>query len=247
MHSGHSFASKTTSFDNSSSSSTAIGIPRDVLLDERNSFVPPGLAFFARCVVAQPTPQFYYWEFEVIWQAVSLPSWYELAAYVRTIALDLKARVAYLSEQRSYNFLSSEVRSNWKELWHLRNKVSSDQDRIYNRSGFGKPAGTFAVIGSDDLRVRLAPFGGLPSLAEHRKQFQDHHVADPSQRFGPLTEQEKRHLRAFGIHFDSEPDDTTDFEHVVDTRSSAVSKTNQTLVTTGSIASPTTTTHGRAS
>ncbi|SGY14473.1 BQ5605_C010g06194 [Microbotryum silenes-dioicae] len=172
-----------------------MSVPPNVLRDDRHPFLPPTLALFTRLAFFQPLARFY-WEFEVIWQAVSLQSWIEVQNYLWTMAWDVKEREASLSQQRtSYNFLSAELIEyepyscgTGLFIHMLRRKFIIDFNSKH-------PNLDPPLQWGDDLRARLAPFGGLATLAEDRLQSQETTVADPSQRVGALTNEEKRHLR----------------------------------------------------
>ncbi|SCZ98908.1 BZ3500_MvSof-1268-A1-R1_Chr3-1g05701 [Microbotryum saponariae] len=198
-----------------------MSVPRDVLLDDRHPFLPPTLALFTKLAFFQPMARFY-WEFEVIWQAVLLQSWIEVQNYLYTMAWDVKRREASLSQQRtSYNFLSAEVREMWRESQDVRKKRIEYDPYACGTGVFIHMLRRKFIIDfnskhpkldpplqwGDNLCARLAPFGGLATLAEDRLQSQESTVADPSQRVGALTNEEKRHLRAFGELKRDEGDD----------------------------------------
>ncbi|SCZ87997.1 BZ3500_MvSof-1268-A1-R1_Chr2-1g04122 [Microbotryum saponariae] len=74
---------------------------------------------------------------------------------------------------------------------------------------------------SDNLAVRLAPYGGLPSWAPVRRHWFQHFGCTIATRSHPghLSNDEIKHFRRKGVHFGLEP--VAGFENVVDTRAEA--------------------------
>ncbi|SCZ98930.1 BZ3500_MvSof-1268-A1-R1_Chr3-1g05729 [Microbotryum saponariae] len=192
---------------------TASGITRDVLLDERNHFIPYDLGRFTKLVFYQPKARFFYRELEVIWQGVPSSSWIELMTLMGTKALSVKAREAQLAAQRSYNIFSWQMWRDRMEMHDVCTKAFEDYNQVMCHSGVylhmlrdsfiadynaRHPKLDPPLSRTDDLRARL-PSRDLPSMAEHRKQFQDRFGTNSTPWFGIFTKQEKRHLRGVGI------------------------------------------------
>ncbi|SGY47715.1 BQ5605_C001g00563 [Microbotryum silenes-dioicae] len=172
-----------------------MAVTRDLLLDKRNAFLPPALALFTKLAFFQPLPRFY-WEFEVIWHAVSIPTWIKLQAQLTIQAWDIIQRQSILAQQYSHNLFSSKVRRNWKDSRDVR-KERTEFDTLFCGAGLfihmlrDKFISDFnakhpnldpPLKRGDNLRARLAPFGGLPTIAENRIQSQEETVKNSSQR-----------------------------------------------------------------
>ncbi|KDE04499.1 hypothetical protein MVLG_05065 [Microbotryum lychnidis-dioicae p1A1 Lamole] len=131
----------------------------------------------------------------------------------------------------SYNLLSANVRKQWKEALYYEWLVDIELLRIRDWTGFAThllrsdfirdfnskhPKLDPPLRISDNLAIRLGPFGGLRSWQEGRailnQQFASRYLFHP----GNLTSWEEAHFKKRGIRFDAVPD--FKFENTIDIR-----------------------------
>ncbi|SGZ32502.1 BQ5605_C040g11882 [Microbotryum silenes-dioicae] len=211
-----------------------MGIPLQVLLDKHDRSMPATISDYHRFLYEyrHGYDAVHYPESETIWQAVSEATWIELEAYLDAFVQHFKERMDDVRRNWSYNIFSAEVRDKWKDL---RRSHYVDDPLVYqiedwtgycihaNRKWYiewynkkyrkVRPA----LHMSDNLLVKLLPYGGLRSWADPRTNwFRSSGSILNTFHPGHLSNDEIRHLRRKGVHFGLDP--AIGFKKIVETR-----------------------------
>ncbi|SCZ93715.1 BZ3500_MvSof-1268-A1-R1_Chr6-3g08839 [Microbotryum saponariae] len=188
-----------------------MGISLKVLLDKHERFLPAALSDFyldTYCEARSSKQPVHHLESEVIWQAVSASTWNELCVYIRAVMARYDEETTRLGRTWSYNLLSANVRKQWKEALYY-----DDFIRGFNSK---HPKLDPPLRISDNLAIRLGPFGGLRSGQEDRVIYNQEFASPYLFHPGNLTPWEEAHFKKRGIRFDAVPD--FKFENTIDIR-----------------------------
>ncbi|SDA02963.1 BZ3500_MvSof-1268-A1-R1_Chr11-1g03238 [Microbotryum saponariae] len=212
-----------------------MGIPLRVVLDKHDRFLPETISEFY-CFLGRQQEAFHYHESEVIWHAVSGARWEELDTYIKAFEEHSEQRWEEARGNLSYNIFSAAVRNDWKDLWRFAPTNGPLMCQIEQWTGIymhrirkvyilqcnkNFPSIDPPLRESDNLAVRLAPYGGLPSWAPDRREWFQNFGCTIATRSHPgyLSNDEIDHIRRRGVHFGLDP--VIGFKSVVDTRAEA--------------------------
>ncbi|SCV72032.1 BQ2448_4726 [Microbotryum intermedium] len=152
-----------------------MGVPLKSLLDRRNYH-----GFLLRDVAS------FYKFHEIIWQAVGESTWLELDAYLNAMEKRRTLSVQHLWFDPSLNLFSARVRKGWSESLGTMARFEFDIYTILESTGFYMHLMRQDFIElfnakhpdldppprlSDDLGIRLLPFGGLPTFQPDRADY----------------------------------------------------------------------------
>ncbi|SDA03069.1 BZ3500_MvSof-1268-A1-R1_Chr11-1g03289 [Microbotryum saponariae] len=192
-----------------------MGSPLRVLLDKHDRFMPATISAYYRFLYENRhgCEAVHYPESETIWHAVSEATWIELEAYLDAF-VQRRVRDDWKDLRRShyvYDPLVYQIEEWIRFCIHANRKWYIEW---YNKK-YRKVRPALHL--SDNLVVKLLPYGGLRSWADPRRDwFRSGGSILNFFHPGHLSNDEIKHLRRKGVHFGLDP--VVGFEKIVDTR-----------------------------